>query len=128
MMDKFYENRLAEMRNYIVLERTRKQVHKLYPKPVAPSYTPSAELTSANSFRLVVTSTDFLYAYLFSTNWANEVIKYKEEKRSRLFANAKPLRTQNPGGPKCDQCKDDAARGDDSGTGRPPTSPCGVAA
>ena len=87
-MDKFYENRLAEMRNYIVLERTRKQVHKLYPKPVAPSYTPSAELTSANSFRLVVTSTDFLYAYLFSTNWANEVIKYKEEKRSRLFAKS----------------------------------------
>lgn len=86
MMDKFYENRLAEMRNYLVLERTRKQVHKLYANPMTPSYVPSAELTAANSFKLVVTSTDFRYAYLFSTNWANEVIKYKEEKRSRLFA------------------------------------------
>lgn len=86
MMDKFYENRLAEIRNYMVLDRTRKQVNKIYPKPVTPSHVPSAELTTAGSFKLVVTSTDFLYAYLFSTNWAHEVIRFKEEKRSRLFA------------------------------------------
>ena len=54
MMDKFYENRLAEIRNYVVFNRTRAQVNKIYPKPVTPSCTPSAEVTVAGSSAVLI--------------------------------------------------------------------------
>lgn len=85
LMDKFYESRLSEMRSPVVLRRTEERVGKLYPRVLRPSFTPVAEQSTTGSFRLVVTSTDFNYALAFSTNWAEEVKFYKEERRLRLY-------------------------------------------
>ena len=86
--DKIYESRLAEMRNPAVLKKTEEAVAKIYAPPVPPGYSTAAELGSAASFNLVVTSTDFNYALAFSTNWLKQVINYREERRIQLYGRA----------------------------------------